>query len=984
MTRRAPVPDELEPLLRALPLFVFVSGGSALAYQSLWMRHFGLVFGNTTRAVSVALAAFMAGLALGSLLAGRRRARRPLRAWALTELGIGTTALVTLPLLEWLPSGYAALVRSTGLAGGLGSLVRALLAGLVVLPTAVLIGATLPLLVEYLTRAAGRYHARFGALYRTGTLGAAAGVLATAFAGLPALGVSGTLIAAALGNLAAGAFGIAWSRRLEATDAADADEATAGPASPARLPAVFGLFALGSGIASFGLEVVWTRSFALVVGSSYYAFSLMLLAFLLGIGLGALIYERTWTRLRAPRRAVGWTAAAIGVAMLLAPALVGTLPGVYLQLLRRLGPGFASQQAAGFGLCLLAMLPLTTAFGFLFPALTHLVREESGSAQRLTGMLYAWNTAGAVGGALLAERLLIPALGLQGSGLALAAAPLAMGAWALAPAAPARRLPAVAAAVAAAAVLAALWRPWNPLVMSSGVHRYGTGWREDVAVEGLAKWLERTRRSLFFEEGREAVVSVAESRATGRRFIAVNGKTEAGDGPEDAFTQRFIAHVPLVLHPAPRRVLVIGWGSGATAGSAALHPVERLECVEIEPATFEAGPLFEKLNRGVWRDPRFRFVADDARSHLLTGEALWDVVVSEPSNPWISGVSNLFTRDFYEIALERLAPGGLFAQWFHYYNLEEQDVRIQIATFAAVFPHASLWLAPPVSGADGEAHLVGDLLLIGSREPPPLDWRRIETAYADEAVAADLSAGGGLVDPVAFLASYAVGGDALRAWVNDVPRKLPLNTDDHPLIELQAPRRAAMDPDDAGELARQIHADLASAAQPLPPVVGWPALEGGPEGRAGALQALAGALLRAARTTQAEGLLEEAVEIDPDATDARLRLAELAWAGADVSAARALLEENLARDPAHVASAETLAGILANRGELESAEAVYRRLLAEVPSHAPGYLQLGALLVRRGELASARDALRRARELDPDLPGSGELLDRVEAALAGS
>jgi hypothetical protein len=363
------------------------------------------------------------------------------------------------------------------------------------------------------------------------------------------------------------------------------------------------------------------------------------------------------------------------------------------------------------------------------------------------------------------------------------------------------------------------------------------------------------------------------------------------------------------------------------------------------------------------------------------------VILSEPSNPWISGVSNLFTRDFYEIALERLAPGGLFAQWFHYYNLREEDVRIQIATFAAAFPHASLWLAPPVVGADGEARLVGDVLLIGSREAPALEYPRIEARYADPGIARDLGAGGGLDDPAAFLASYAVGGEALRTWVHDVPRRLPLNTDDHPLIELQSPWSNALEPRVAADLAREIHAELSRAAQPLPPVEGWAALEGDAASRAGALQKLGAALLRAARSQQAEGLLEEAAEIAPaaaGAAEARLRLAELAWARADVSRARELLEATLARDPAHLASAETLAGILASRGDLARAEAVYRSLLEQAPGHAPAHLQLAAVLVRAGRLAPARDALRRARELDPSLPGSAELLERVEAALAGS
>ena len=194
----------------------------------------------------------------------------------------------------------------------------------------------------------------------------------------------------------------------------------------------------------------------------------------------------------------------------------------------------------------------------------------------------------------------------------------------------------------------------------------------------------------------------------------MNGKTDAGSGTEDVVTQKFIAHVPMLLHPGPRRVLVIGWGAGATAAAAAAHPIERLECVEIEPATWEAAPLLPRVPRPARSATRASGSCSATGATTCCARARPStLIVSEPSNPWITGVSNLFTREFLEAARERLAPGGLFAQWFHYYNLDPADLKVEIQTFLAVFPHASLWLVPPVGPDDGIKSLGADMLLVG-------------------------------------------------------------------------------------------------------------------------------------------------------------------------------------------------------------------------------------------------------------------------------
>ena len=418
---------------------------------------------------------------------------------------------------------------------------------------------------------------------------------------------------------------------------------------------LFAGLAAASGAFTFGIEVIWTRSLALVLGSSVYAFASMLLAVLLGLAAGAVVYGRLRPKLGQPARALALLFLLAEPWPSLPPGLIGRLPAAFLSLMKMLPASFAAHTVAGLLLALLALLPVTAVLGVTFPLLLHLA--DAGGALRRTGRLYAWNTAGAVAGALLADLVLVERWGLQGSYLVLAGIILGAGAAAVVVA---FRRPIVLAAVTAAAVLVAAvalasrFRPWDPVAMTAGVYQYGLEWKDQAGFD----LRNLGRRLLFYEEGREAVVAVSEREGSGRRFLSVNGKTDAGSGVEDVLTQKFIAHVPLLLHVAPRRALVVGWGAGATAASAALYPLEALECVEIEPATWRRGRALCGLSGRVQKDPRFRIVFRDGRTHLLRTRDFYDVILSEPSNPWITGVSNLFTREFYETALERLARAG--------------------------------------------------------------------------------------------------------------------------------------------------------------------------------------------------------------------------------------------------------------------------------------------------------------------------------------
>ena len=973
MDASKPNPDG-RGISRGLPWLVALSGATGLLYESLWMRSFGLVFGNTTDAVGLVLATFMGGLALGSWLAGRRTARDPLRTYALVELGIGCSALLTLPLLKALPAVYGALAGGSGLSGAPELAGRALAAALVVLPTTVLLGATVPLVVAFLARARGDFPGSFAGLYLANTLGGALGVLAGSFLLLPALGVTGTFVAAAAVNLLIGAI-----TRRAAQGARLAAPAAEKPAAPARLPALPAVLAVASGACALGVEVLWTRSYVLVIGSSVYAFNLMLVAVLLGIVAGTALHRRV--RVTNPARLAATLFLAVGLLILAGQVAIGWLPGAFLALMRALPVTFAAHQTAGFALCLLSLLPVTVLLGFTFPLLPRLV--ASPSPQHTTGALYAWNTGGAIAGALATDFLLVRALGLQRSYLVLAALPIMGAAWAFAASwtrRPALRLAAPAAVALAAAALVPIWRPWNPLVMTAGVYKYGLEWRERPGFE-LASGLASERSILFYREGREAVVAVAESRSGGRRFLSVNGKTDAGSGAEDVLTQKFIAHVPLLLHPAPRRALIVGWGAGATAASAALHPLERIECVEIEPATFEAAPFFPDFTAALRGDSRFRMVFRDGRNHLLASREAWDVIVSEPSNPWISGVSNLFTREFYEVVRGRLAPGGVFGQWFHYYDLQAPDVKVELKTFRAVFPHVSIWLVPPVGG-----RLTADLLLVGSAEPHVLDHARLEAIFRQGAVGEDLRRTGVIVDEASLLASWAMDGTNVERYAEDAaafPRGTPLNTDNYPYIELVSPRRNVVPRAEAAQAALAQFATLSEAGRGLlPPLTNHAGLaEGGPAAAA-LYRELAERHAAAGLRGRAVRALEEANRLQPSSGAILARLGELLLEAGRTAEAESRLQAAQRADPTLEKPFDLLGGLYIDRRDYARAEAVHREQLKHHPRAVAAHLRLGGVLARLGRWSEAREILYAARRLDPQAPIDPALLKFIETQAA--
>lgn len=757
----------------------FVSGATALIYEVVWLRWLVLVFGSTAFAVSTALTAFMGGLALGSWAIGRRadRVAHPLRLYATLEIGIGLCAFVVPLALEGVRAAQVALWQGLHPGPFSFALLRFVLCAAVLLVPTALMGGTLPALSHWAARFSPRFATAVGGLYGVNTVGALSGTMIGGFVLLPAIGHLASNRLAACLNISVGLIALALDR-VGVTPRSLAQSASN---ATARKWSVIHVAVFATGFAALGLEVAWTRILVLVVGPTVYAFTLMLAAFLAGLGIGSLLITGAMARLGGSGRV--WLSALAAVAAVLSFGtlhLFPRLPFLYADLFHRWGGAGNSMVplAAAAAVSIAIMLPPTLVMGGLFPAAVAALGRSRAAAGSEVGGLYAANTAGAILGAFAAGFLMIPTVGLHRTAIAAAWIYLMVAALL----SPARRRVAVFAAGAVGIVMTAAAPAWNRRLMSSGVFRQVGLLSQSSPGEALKRALLAQPKELFYEEGLVSTVAVLRSRnAYGRLgpdsvphiYLVVNGKVDAsstGDMP----TQVLSAQIPLLLHPNPRRVLVVGLASGTTAGSALRHPIERLDVVELEPAVVRASHEFDFVNGRPLDDPRTHVSVADGRTMLELPGPRWDVIISEPSNPWMTGTANLFTVEYFRLARSRLARKGIYAQWFQMYGMSSENLATLLRSFATVFPRSYLFQTIPYR----------DLLLIGSNAEEPIDVQGIESRMLRPEVNRDLNRVG--IVSIESLLARGRWGPAELARLTARPG--PLNTDDNARIEFTAPR----------------------------------------------------------------------------------------------------------------------------------------------------------------------------------------------------
>ncbi len=703
-----------ETRVRWAAALLFLSGAASLALEVTWTRWLRLAFGSTTWAVSTVLVAYMLGLGLGGLWGGSlaRRGRNGWLLYGLLEAGVGVYALLVPKVFSLAPLAQQAWFADWDFWSA--TLARFALAVVLLTPPTVLMGATLPVLVATVLGASGHGVGRgVGLLYGSNTLGAVAGVLAATFVLFPSLGLTRTNLLAATTDLAIAALAVLYcakrtgepSPAVGASPAAPRNARTTKPSKP--VPAWLVATVYGSvGFCALAYEVAWTRSLAPTVGSSTYAFGTMLAAFLLGIAAGSLLIRRLADRLVNPLRTFATGLLALAIFGLTSSQLLHRLPDLQPWIFVFFGFSPSGVVASVLTASMLIMLALTVVLGTLFPLLVRALSSHL-TAPAATGLLYFTNTLGSALGAFVTGFWAIPAIGLQRTILALATMnALASGLitrWCLDTDLRFRRALSSIALAIAVAVWAIPW-PWDPQNLARGVFRFPL---DEIDVGVGPQPLEGTKRSelLFYREGWNSLVSV--HRVLGELGLRVDGKADAsahGDLP----TQVLLGHIGVLFGSKPTRAAVIGLASGVTAGSLALHPNVQVDVIEIEPAMVPASHFFDSLNHRPLEQPNVRLVLDDARSFLAARKGSYDLIVSEPSNPWMSGAANLFTAEFFRSAREALSPQGKLLQWVQVYSIQPEAVAAILRALQVEFPYVYGFYTEPGSP---------DLLFLSSLEP---------------------------------------------------------------------------------------------------------------------------------------------------------------------------------------------------------------------------------------------------------------------------
>jgi spermidine synthase len=731
----------LAPLLG---LFV-LSGVAALIYEVTWFQLLELVIGSSAISLGVLLATYMGGMCIGSLLLprfARAHEMNPLRIYALLELGIGACALFVLAVVPLVSGLYSAIAGH----GPFAVFVRAVVCAICLLPPTILMGATLPAASRYATSTPNGV-AWIGFLYGGNTVGAVFGSVLAGFYLLRVYDLTIATIAAIAINIAVAGLALLMARRKGGVPY----EPVAGrtPTLPrAGSWPVYVAIAL-SGASALGAEVVWTRLLSLMLGATTYTFSMILGVFLTGLGVGSAAGASIGRSVERPRLALAWCQLLLMLAVAFAALMVGrSLP--YWPINPSLAPSPWYTFQLDLTRCMWMVLPAACLWGASFPLALASAAQRGDDPARLVSGVYAANTVGAIAGALGFSLVLVPTVGTQDAqrwiiGFAALAAMAMFGLGRVTT----RRIVSLAATVVLAIGAIFVTPAVPPLLVAYG--RYMITWLGQVEV-------------VYVGEGMNSSVAVTTLNSTGATQFHVSGKVEASTLAQDMRLQRMLAHLPALVHPNPRSVLVVGFGAGVTAGSFVPYPeVQRLTICEIEPLIPKVvSHYFTRENNDVLNDRRTTVVYDDARSFILTTHDKFDVITSDPIHPWVKGAASLYTREYFEAVKAHLNPGGVVTQWVPLYESTADAVKSEIATFLDVFPSGTIW----ANNINGGGY---DLVLLGQSQPTRIDIGALAARFGNPRYAAIAASLGevGFNSPIALFSTYAGDAASVRPWIKD-------------------------------------------------------------------------------------------------------------------------------------------------------------------------------------------------------------------------
>lgn len=772
----------------------FLSGAAGLVDEVVWSKMLAGLLGSTATAHMIVLATFMGGLALGNRVFGRLAdsGTRLIRLYAILEICIGLFCLFFPEIFHLSTDLYIATAQPLGPDAWLLQPLKVIIAACTILLPTFLMGGTLPVLARGVVASMGDVTAGVGRLYFINSLGAVAGVALGGFFLVPTLGLSDAIRLSAACNLLLGIFFLVWDRQLaragvglDTSEPAEAMRAESPAYGPKVQRLVFWVIAISGGV-SMLYEVAWTRLLSLVLGSSTYSFTIMLLTFILGITLGSFAISRKFAvkEGQAPPDPLLWLAIAeFGVFVSILPVLpiYDELPFTFATLASLLP---RTPEYFGLYVCIkvavsMVLLFLPTFFiGMTLPLASRICVKRFDTLGAGVGSVFSANIWGGVVGAVLTGLLLIPALQLHATLVTGMALSLALGAAVLgAHVATSRRVRfgvPISLTLLFALVLGG-WGQWDAKLLNYGIYRHKT-FAFDTVEE-----LKREIAPLdlvYVRDGKDASVAVLRDSRTGNLYLKVNGKTDAGTG-QDMATQLWLGHLGMLLKPDAEKVMVIGLGSGITPAAVLRHPVKHVDVVEISEAVVEASEHFAPYNYDVLADPRLTLHVTDAKEYFnLRPEGRYDLVISEPSNPWIAGIGGLFSVEYFQQIRHHLNDDGLVVQWLHLYELNDELAGIIINTLSQAFEHVEVW----------DANESLDVLVVGSKRPIDVDPSAIRARLSDPRVQGDLNRPH--LPPQArnehdFMRRQMLSREVVATHFPGTP---PFNTDDHPILEYQAPK----------------------------------------------------------------------------------------------------------------------------------------------------------------------------------------------------
>ena len=914
-------------------LIFILSGASGLIYEVIWMRQLTLIFGSTVFATSTVLTAFMAGLALGSYYFGRKideSTQSPLRIYALLEAGIGAFCLVWPLILGALSAIYVLIHRNITSEFYTLSLIRFVLTFGVLLIPSTLMGGTLPVLTRFFVKRLEQLGTNIGILYALNTFGAVIGTVAAGFFLIEALGVRWTLGVGIAINFGVAAVALALSQKVSETEdisnqqsaissqqenlVADTEilQSTNTESREPTADSHFALWAIGiSGFCALAYEVLWTRIMVFFLGSTTYAFATMLAAFLFGIALGSMVFARWVDRIKQPVAVFGIVQLGIGLfALLLMPAFE-ELYGMS----RAFQSTFGGSRFWAFFSCFLVMCLPTFLMGTSFPLVTKIYTGSARQLGRSIGNVYAVNTVGSILGAFCAGFLLIPLLGIRPSIVLMVALNTGIGCL---------------------LVLRGEWRAETGKSLLQGV---SIGM--PILNAGLAVIMLLTVNQPLFlksaifktqrpgdtlvdynEEVDATVTTLKDDEGVYRLYVDTNQAADASRW--DSPSHRVIAHLPLLLHPRPKRALVVGFGMGLTSYSITQHGVQ-VDAVELSSGVISAAQkYFTHVNGNVFENPQFNYRLNDGRNHILMTKTKYDMISTGIIHPLVSaGSSNIYTADFYRLCRRILSEDGIMCQWVPLHRLPEAHYKMIVRTFIEVFPHTTLWYK----------YTPDFVILIGTLEPLRIDYKnfieRSQIASIREGLAADD------LDGMSLLDSFMMGPENVRKYAGVGP----IHTDNRPRLEFF---RGA---DLVGTTTQNVKGMAEYRERVLPYLTNY------------------GATLAEKRDAR------EKLDTYFRATQ-RLIRGQIAYASAQYQNAAALMNEAVELNPVDETiryNFGVVAGLIreGEQEELQQIERQVQQTMAQNPDDLQGHLHLATLYEMQGELGKAAMELEELLRRDP-------------------